>query len=58
MLPMALTPATAMKYHNVVKPPLVTDRDDQKILGDLFYFPEHHVFTGIVGKLANELGIY
>ena len=45
----------AMKHHNVVNPPLVTGKDDQKILGDLFFFPEHHVFTGIVGKLVKEM---
>ena len=45
----------AMNYHNVVNPPLVTGSDHQKILGDLFFFPEHHVFTGIVGKLVKEL---
>lgn len=45
----------AMNFHNVVNPPLVTGRDDPKILGDLFFFPEHHVFTGIVGKLVKEL---
>ena len=48
-------PKKAMQFHNVVNPPLITGRDDQKILGDLFYFPEHHVFTGIVGKLVKEL---
>ena len=45
----------AMKFNNVVNPPLVTGLDDQKILGDLFYFPEHHVYTGIHGKLVKEL---
>ena len=45
----------AMRHHNVVNPPLVTGKDEQKILGDLFFFPEHHVFTGIVGKLVKEL---
>jgi hypothetical protein len=45
----------AMNYNNVVNRPLVTGKDDQKILGDLVFFPEHHVFTGIVGKLVKEL---
>ena len=48
---------TAMKYNNVVLPPLVTGPEKQKILGILF-FPEHHVFTGIVAKLVKELEKY
>ena len=45
---------TAMKFHNVVNPPLITGKTNDTILGDIFYFPEHHVFTGIVGKLVKE----
>ena len=45
----------AMQFNNVVSPPLITGADDMKILGDIFFFPEHHVFTGIVGKLVKEL---
>ena len=45
----------AMKFHNVVNPPLVTGPEDQLILGDTFFFPEHHVFTGITSKLVKEL---
>ena len=41
-------------FHNVVNPPLITGKTDDTILGDIFYFPEHHVFTGIVGKLVKE----
>ena len=41
----------AMKYHNVVNQPLVTGSDDQKILGDIFFLPEHHMYTGFAGKL-------
>ena len=44
----------AMDFHNVVNPPLVTGRDDKKILGELFFVPEHHVYTGIFGKLVME----
>ena len=44
-----------MDFYNVVNRPLVTGPDDQKILGNLVFFPEHHVFTGIVGKLIMEL---
>ena len=45
----------AKDFHNVVHPPLITGRDDMKILGDIFFVPEHHVFTGIHGKLVKEL---
>ena len=45
---------TAMKFHNVINPPLVTGPSWQRIL-EIFLFPEHHVFTGIVGKLVKEL---
>ena len=45
----------AMHFNNVVNRPLITGKDDQKILGDLVFFPEHHVFTGIVGKVVKEL---
>ena len=45
----------AMKFHNVVNPPLITGPDNQLILGETILFPEHHVFTGIVGKLVKEL---
>ena len=44
----------AMDFHNVVNPPLVTGGDEKKILGDLFFVPEHHVYTGIFGKLVME----
>ena len=44
----------AMDLHNVVNPPLVTGGDEKKILGDLFFVPEHHVYTGIFGKLVME----
>ena len=43
-----------MNFNNVVNPPLVTGDDDHNILGDIFLFPELHVFTGIVGKLVKE----
>ena len=45
----------AKDFHNVVNPPLITGRDDMKILGDIFFVPEHHIFTGIHGKLVKEL---
>ena len=47
--------AKAMKFHNVVNPPLVTGPEDQLILGETILFPEHHIFSGIVGKLVKEL---
>ena len=43
-----------MKFLKVVNHPLITGKTNDKILGDIFYFPEHHVFTGIVGKLVKE----
>lgn len=45
---------TAMKFGNVVNIPLVTGPDD-KLLIDLFNFPELHVLTGIVGKIIKEM---
>ena len=45
----------AKDFNNVVNQPLITGPDEQKILGEAVYFPEHHVFTGIVGKLIKEL---
>ena len=44
----------AQKFQNVVNAPLITGSDEQEILGDIFFFPEHHVFTGIIGKLVKE----
>ena len=41
------------KFNMVVNKPLVTGPEEQKILGNLF--PEHCVFTFIVGKLVKEL---
>ena len=48
-------PPKAMDYNNVVNRPLVIGPADKKILGDLVYFPEHHIFTGILGKLIMEM---
>ena len=48
-------PPKAKDYNNVVNRPLVIGPDDKKVLGGLVYFPEHHVFTGIVGKLVMEM---
>ena len=45
----------AKDHNNVIHPPLVTGADDDKILGDIFFFQEHHVFTGIHAKLVKEL---
>ena len=45
----------AQQFHNVINPPLITGSDGQKILGDLFFLPEQHILTGIVGKLVKEL---
>ena len=38
----------AMKYHNVVNQPLDTG-------SDIFFLPEHHMYTGIAGKIVKEL---
>ena len=43
-----------MKFGNVVNVPLVTGSDD-KLLIDLFNFPELHVLPGIVGKIIKEM---
>lgn len=43
----------AMKYNNVVNPPLLTGQDDCLVLS-IIYFPELHVLIGIVGKLVKE----
>ena len=43
----------AMKYNNVVNPPLLTGKDECLVLS-IIYFPELHVLTGIVGKLVKE----
>ena len=45
----------AQKFRNVVHPPLITGPDDRLIIGDTFFFPEHHVFTGITRKLFKEI---
>lgn len=44
----------AMKYDNVINPPLLTGPDDAKVLS-LVYFPELHVLIGIVSKLVKEM---
>ena len=44
----------AMKFNNVINPPLLTGPDDSKVLS-VVYFPELHVLTGIVGKLVKEM---
>ena len=48
-------PPKAKDYNNVVNRPLVIGPDETKILGGLVFFPEHHIFTGIVGKLIKEM---
>ena len=45
----------AMKFHNVIHPPLITGPDHQLLLGDTFLFPEHHGFTRITSKLVKEI---
>lgn len=43
----------AMKFNNVVNPPLLTGPDDSLVLS-IIYFPELHVLIGVVGKLVKE----
>ena len=44
----------AMKYNNVINPPLLTGPDSALVLS-VVYFPELHVLIGIVSKLVKEL---
>ena len=44
----------AMETDNVINPPLLTG-DDSTLLRDIFFIPELHVMTGVVGKLMWEL---
>ena len=43
-----------MKFNNVVNKTLVTGPEEQKILDNMVLFPEHRVFTIIVGKLERS----
>ena len=44
----------AMKFNNNVNKPLVTGPEEPKIVGKLVFFPEHRVFTIIIGRLARS----
>ena len=44
----------AMKYNNVINPPLLTGSDSALVLS-VVYFPELHVLIGIVSKLVREM---
>ena len=44
----------AMKFGNVVNPPLLTGPDEALVL-TLVYFPELHVLIGVVSKLVKEM---
>lgn len=47
-------PAKGQLSHSVTNVPLITGHEDQKVLGDIIWFPELHVLTGSVSKLMRE----